>query len=1793
MKNMMKNSTRKQASLVLTSTLVAASVIPSFGNVVEMPVEEIKNTSEIVLNENIKMARTTSGGINEDPGKTPEKGKIYNYDFTSSASEVVVPPTYNQDNRIQTLFSPDGLVKMNGEGKMYYHDGTHGLAVFNDNSFEIKVAGDADITFKLCVHSKGGKINGDIVGTNGELSTESVNLQGSADGETVSFSYTGEATTIKFTISGCTGESYLHGINVANEAPSSSIDNVQKAMPQVVDKNGGLSVTPVGHRLILKHENAKASIDDLDEAGYYLFDASSDVMTLEADIEVNSVKSGSNQGIFIGMFGENDTNISTIATLGMRGNNTIRNVFNKTTAPNAPGAGKTNVAYSVGDKVHVLLRKTESGWHTELTQGDIVTEADIKFSETVLLDNINTKVRYGFALSNVTATIRNLTYKDAEGNVLYSQTDCYEAIGKAPEVESIETPVISKDRTTITVNWQGDECKDDAMYKVELSKDGGATYTTLSTDTTKTTYTAKLTSDGEYVFRISGVCGKEESKGVESEKVNVIVPLKSPVLAGESADQSITLNWEAVPQATHYEVYRKYVTEEQYKLLTTLSETTYTDVSIENEEPYYYYVIAKSETNESNPSKELLMLATAGREGKYVYEKEAAQIVITKKSYDTVYKNQATLEGAVDRAGEMALEVNGQIQETVSLNKYDTFSFKANLVEGRNDVNLLFTDKAGKVTRQTFNFVYLTNYDIIVDGTYTGKDGELATDGSGAKVYSTVQAAVDSVPSSNNERVVILIKEGNYKEYLRVASPYITLIGEDREKVNINFYDPDITIPGGSTAERCAIYIKPSATGFAAENLSFENTYEYKGDGSLSNESEDAVRVDADEATFVNVKLIGYQDTLQTNTNHQYFYKCYITGNVDFIYGTDSRTLLEDCDIVFRYNANKNSGYVTAPKTDIKYKYGYIFNNCRITAEEGCSGTKYLLARPWGADAAATFINTYMSDIINKTETYADMSGNSYRNARFKEYYSYGGGYAINGNRPQIAKAQAEEMLTTAYLEWDPYNTCKSVGSVDFVGNIITETEEKFIETEYENDKADPDATDDTGLGAFSLEGYAQKVTGGGVLLETASTYYKVDTADAFLNALTNIKASGKASVIELTADINLGSIEIGDALTKYSDIIKATSNQPLLHPTLLKTGVSTLYLKDMSNLTIYSKNGSALKHVCVDINNSSNIMIRNIVFDEIWEWDEATGGDYDRNDWDYITIQNGSTDIWIDHCTFYKAYDGIVDVKKADSSKPTNVTVSWSKFLPESESAFFDEMMDLLESNPEAYPYYNKLLTHYGMTKEQVRGYAAAQKKTHLVGASDTEANIQNLQLTLANNYYKNSMDRMPRLRGGNAHVYNCILDASDILKLRNSIENEEAKVKVVSNGAISTCDASVLLENTYIDGIINALASGNGSSPGGYINAVNSVYYMDGKLTELGLTDNAGAGMILDANKFTSNLPYKGYNLYNANELDEKVLPYTGAQAVDMSEIQWQKTTYNAPIINEDKEVTVTFNYDNATGNHEVATVKLVVGKAYGKLPQPTKAGYTFLGWYDEAGNKVTETTIINTAKDHTLLAKWGKISDSSSSSSSKGDGVITVTKPNHMTEENMPNNTTNNFKDISGHWAEESINYVVNKGILKGVSQDNFAPNTAMTRGMLVTALYRLANEPVVNTSNGFKDVKANTWYEAAINWAYGEGIVKGITQDKFMPNANVTREQMAVMLYNYIQMRGVSLNKVTEEVNFKDQENISAWAQEAMTFMAQTGIMQGDSKGNCNPKTQATRAEVSTMLYRLMEVLEAKQ
>lgn len=1438
---------------------------------------------------------------NSASGVAVADGTPLNYDFTDGS---VISTLYTNERRLaggKSVKSTDGLVTMTGQGGIYYNGG-HGIYINANDSISVKVAGDATITFTLCQYANAnGKLTVTGLAANGSVDKTEVAAK-VADCGTATFEYTGDATTLVFTYTGSTG--YIHSMSVTNKVSASGEANAQEENPTIKSYGTGanLEVLPVGQRLVLTQTGGSMGTKDgaIDgSVSYYGFDLTDECYKLEADVILNTCGNSTSNGIYFGAFDG-----TYMATIAIRKSTGLRGIYSKSTTDMA-GAGLVDKAIEAGQKVHFEAEKTADGFIITATpEGGKTETAKFEYNNSKVLlfkDNgIDSEVSYGFVVAGATATVTNMKYYKADGTCVYSQNDCYAPYGTAPVVSGV-TAEVDERRENITVSWTSSVAAvGDGRYVVEVSKDGGA-WTLIDDEISDSSLVYPITEAGAYSFRVCGKLGEEGecNAWVTSEALDVIAALPTPKVSISSTATEIALNWETVNGAVKYEVYKYSFDEGEANatLVATVTTTSYKDTAVEAEMPYYYSVKAYSSDNYSNPSEYVWAVPTAGHTGEYVYEDEATEIIITKKSYDTVFSNKVVIEGIVMGEGLLCAYVNHSFVDEMEVGANGTFSFTLTVEEGRNNVELQLYE-GDNVTRKAFNFVYLTNYDIVVDAAYTGTDG---AEVNGIPTYKTVQAAVDSVSASNNEQVVILVMAGSYEERLVVNKPYVSIIGEDRESTLIHYYPGVLGSKyeaGGDMDKRCATYIMSSATGFSAENISFANDYVYSTPDNKSNKSADALRCDADSATFVNVKFVGVQDTLYMGSGHQYYNKCRIEGLVDFIYsGDDARSFFNDCEIVFVYESTKKSGYVCAPKTAEDATYGLTFYNCIITAEEGCAGNGYLLARPWGPDAYITWINCYMGDVIYAELPYNEMSGNPYQDARFFEYGTYGPGFAINADRRQISPNKAAEMITDRYLGWSPVTVSEAVAT-KYIGDIETDRDEQFDNEDFTgSDKYQWTDGDDTGLGKYNQEGYAQayEVTGGGLLKETSENYYKVADAEEFLDALLAIKNSGKDSVIELTADINLGCNEV-ENFGSYSSIITAYGAQPLTHPTLLETGVSVLKIEDMYNFTIFSQNGSSIKHANITMKNAGNIIIRNIKFDELWEWDEDTDGNYDRNDWDYMTLDSGADGIWIDHCTFYKAYDGVVDIKNPDPK--TNVTISWCEFLPGSENnTFFDVMMNELKNNKDKYPHYKYLLSA-GMTESQIYKYAYGQKKTHLLGQDDSKDNAVGIRATFANNVYLNSMDRMPRLRYGYAHVYNCVMDAQELLRVKLSISDTTLASKIVSNGAASTCGGQLLLENCYISGIQRPLTSGNGNSPSGYINAVNSVYYMNGvkkTLAPVCASKTDDRVLITDADAFVSALPYSDYILCNAETLDEYVTPYAGAGKLNLTVLQWEKESYN----------------------------------------------------------------------------------------------------------------------------------------------------------------------------------------------------------------------------------------------------------------------------------------------------------
>lgn len=308
-------------------------------------------------------------------------------------------------------------------------------------------------------------------------------------------------------------------------------------------------------------------------------------------------------------------------------------------------------------------------------------------------------------------------------------------------------------------------------------------------------------------------------------------------------------------------------------------------------------------------------------------------------------------------------------------------------------------------------------------------------------VGAALKYAAEMNPKNESQRITINIEPGVYREQLFVEAPYVTLKNIDPAKeVKLTwyygigyyyysadengYYDEDLAYDKFSKHIAAkwgvATYVKPSATAFRAEGITFETSFNkyvtdeeledgVEMDGSFpfqrklnsdvrskaATERSAAIAIEAKDAEFKNCRFLGSQDTLYTAAINAYFKNCYIEGNTDFIFG-DGDVVFEDCEIRFAgYTDKASGGYATAARTSTSK--GYLFYNCVLSQETGTEQTVCFLGRPWGANASVAWINTvFGNEYIIADDGWTVMSGNKPENAHFREFNSIWDGKAID-----------------------------------------------------------------------------------------------------------------------------------------------------------------------------------------------------------------------------------------------------------------------------------------------------------------------------------------------------------------------------------------------------------------------------------------------------------------------------------------------------------------------------------------------------------------------------------------------------------------------------------------------------------------------------------------------------------------------------------------------------------------------------------------------------------------------------
>ena len=287
----------------------------------------------------------------------------------------------------------------------------------------------------------------------------------------------------------------------------------------------------------------------------------------------------------------------------------------------------------------------------------------------------------------------------------------------------------------------------------------------------------------------------------------------------------------------------------------------------------------------------------------------------------------------------------------------------------------------------------------------------VALDGSGD--FTSIQEAIDNAKAFPYERITIHIKNGVYREKVKVHAwnPMITLVGESREKTVITWDDYFDKIARGRNSTFHTWTLLVQGNDFRAENLTVENTAGPVGQAL-------ALSVEADRCVFINCAFKGRQDTVYTaqEGGRQYFKNCYIEGTTDFIFG-EATVVFEDCEI----RALTNS-FVTAASTPKGTAYGYVFLHCRLTASDGAQ--KVYLGRPWRAHARTVYLYCELgAHILPKGWDNWSSAGNE-KTAFYAEYQSTGPGAAPDQRvawSHQLTKKEAKRYtLERIFRGWQP-----------------------------------------------------------------------------------------------------------------------------------------------------------------------------------------------------------------------------------------------------------------------------------------------------------------------------------------------------------------------------------------------------------------------------------------------------------------------------------------------------------------------------------------------------------------------------------------------------------------------------------------------------------------------------------------------------------------------------------------------------------------------------------------------------
>lgn len=350
-----------------------------------------------------------------------------------------------------------------------------------------------------------------------------------------------------------------------------------------------------------------------------------------------------------------------------------------------------------------------------------------------------------------------------------------------------------------------------------------------------------------------------------------------------------------------------------------------------------------------------------------------------------------------------------------------------------------------------------------------------------------------------------------------------------------------------------------------------------------------------------------------------------------------------------------------------------------------------------------------------------------------------------------------------------------------------------------------------------------------------------------------------------------------------------------------------------------------------------------------------------------------------------------------------------------------------------------------------------------------------------------------------------------------------------------------------------------------------VNPVYNIDGGTVEVWVKDAGGWDSTIFADK--------------GDWVCFKVTPYSGYELGSVSVTgRWSNYSYDVHYNNYDgcyyfkmPGESVDLSVSFVDGQHRVYVKDVSNGSLTANVNWAAEGDKVYVTAKPSKGYELTWLSV--KAADGTVLKIYEALGENTYYFYMP-DQYVTVSGIFSVISSGLP------FVDVnSGAWYYDAVSFVYNKGIMNGVTSTTFEPNSTITRGMVVTMLWRMAGEPYVS-GGSFSDVASGRYYSTAVAWAAKNGIVDGYSSTVFGVNDPVTREQFATILYRYAKYMGYSTTG-SSLTGYYDANSVSSWARDAMGWAVKNGIITGSGNSRLNPTGTASRAEVAQMFMSFYE------